>query len=86
MKGKKTGGRKKGTPNKLTEDMRASLSHVLKDEISILPELLKELQPHHRANIILKLAQIIIPPPSEQDEKKDLSGCVIDWGGRLIHV
>ncbi len=42
--GKKFGGRQKGTPNRLTRELRAVLKDVLYEEIDRLPERLNELE------------------------------------------
>ena len=41
----KVGGRKKGTPNKLTKEMRDVLKGVVADEIDTLGQRLEELEP-----------------------------------------
>jgi len=43
--GRKYGGRVRGTPNKLTSDMKMTLKTILEGEIEILPQLLKEMKP-----------------------------------------
>ncbi|MAB61774.1 MAG: hypothetical protein CMK67_01340 [Pseudoalteromonas sp.] len=59
--GRKTGGRKAGTPNKLTFDTRQVLVNVLADEFENLPNLLKELPPEARIDAICKLTKFAIP-------------------------
>lgn len=59
--GKKTGGRKAGTPNKLTFETRQLLVNALADEFEQLPELLKELQPAERIDAICKLSKFALP-------------------------
>lgn len=59
--GKKTGGRKAGTPNKLTFDTRQLLVNALADEFEQLPELLKELNPLERIDAIFKLSKFALP-------------------------
>jgi len=49
--GRKYGGRVQGTPNKLTAEMREALKTILNNEIEILPELLKKMNPEKRAEI-----------------------------------
>lgn len=43
VKGFKTGGRTKNTPNKLTQDIRESLILILNNEVEKLPNLINEL-------------------------------------------
>ena len=59
--GKKTGGRKAGTPNKLTFETRQLLVNALADEFEQLPELLKELNPAERIDAICKLSKFALP-------------------------
>jgi hypothetical protein len=59
--GKKTGGRKAGTPNKLTFETRQLLVNALADEFEQLPELLKELKPAERIDAICKLSKFALP-------------------------
>ena len=59
--GKKTGGRKAGTPNKLTFETRQLLVNALADEFEQLPELLKELKPAERIDAICKLSKFAMP-------------------------
>jgi hypothetical protein len=59
--GKKTGGRKAGTPNRLTFETRQLLVNALADEFEQLPELLKELNPAERIDAICKLSKFALP-------------------------
>ncbi len=60
-KGIKTGGREKGTPNKLTTELRASLKNILADEIKAIPQTLTELDPKERLELIIKLMPFAMP-------------------------
>lgn len=60
-KGKKTGGRKPGTPNKISKDIRILLKNILYSELENLPSYLDKLEPKDRALVIIKLTQIAIP-------------------------
>lgn len=59
--GHKTGGRQKGTPNKITKDLREVLKTVLSKEFKDLPKLLASLEPKDRIDAIIKLSHICIP-------------------------
>lgn len=59
--GIKTGGRKAGTPNKLTFDTRQVLVNALANEFEQLPNLLEQLTPEQRIDAICKLAKFAIP-------------------------
>lgn len=62
MKGVKTGGRKAGTPNKLTHEYRQLLAKALEGEIESLPETLANLQPQQRIDATIKLMKYIVGP------------------------
>ena len=55
MKGVKTGGRHKGTPNALTTTAKEILQQVIDQEIANLPALLEGLEPKDRAQLLVKL-------------------------------
>lgn len=59
--GFKTGGRKKGTENKITTDIREKFNQLLSDNINCLDEDLKALEPKERINAILQLSKFVIP-------------------------
>ena len=61
MKGKKTGGRTAGTPNKIAVDLKEALKAILENEIELLPQLLSEMKADKRAEIISKLLPFILP-------------------------
>ena len=46
--GKKYGGREKGTPNRLTKELRTILKDVLYNELERIEELLESLEPKER--------------------------------------
>ena len=48
--GKKYGGRKKGTPNRMTKELRSILKDILYEEIEALQERLDALKPKERWN------------------------------------
>ena len=59
--GKKFGGRQKGTPNKLTRELRSVLKDVLYEEIDRLPERLDELDTKDRLELLVKLMPFVFP-------------------------
>jgi hypothetical protein len=59
--GNKTGGRQKGTPNKLTYPTRQLLVNALANEFDNLPELLEKLEPNQRIDAICKLSKFALP-------------------------
>ncbi|WP_127139074.1 hypothetical protein [Flagellimonas oceanensis] len=58
---KKVGGRKKGTPNRYTEDVRKILKDVVFNELENIPDILEELPPEKRIDVFLKLIPFVFP-------------------------
>ena len=83
MKKKKTGGRKKGTPNKTTAEVREILTAVLSDCIDkeIILADLKKLDPKDRLQAVDRLLKHVLPAP--MDEVLRLSDADFD---RLIRT
>lgn len=59
--GKKYGGRKKGTPNKLTKELRSLLKDLLYEELESFSTRLEELKAKERLEIVLKLMPYVFP-------------------------
>ena len=71
----KYGGRTKGTPNRITSDLRQFLSNYVQDNIQ---QSLDQLTPSKRAEIIVKLLPYILPTADkQQDELQTLEPLVI---------
>ena len=60
-KGNKTGGRVKGTPNKLTKELRSSLKNILNSELELLEENMSQLDPKERIEILIKMMPYVFP-------------------------
>ena len=75
--GKKYGGRKKGTPNKLTKELREVLKNVLYNEIENIEESLKSLEPKQRIELLVKLMPFIFPKITSVHFREDEP---YDWG------
>ena len=69
--GKKFGGREKGTPNKLTKELRAALKDVLYDEIERLPHRLNELETKDRLELLVKLMPYVFPKVQSVSQSLD---------------
>ncbi len=54
-------GRPKGTPNKLTSELREALKDVMSGEIETLPERLEQLEAKERVDAVIKLMQYVLP-------------------------
>ena len=59
--GFKSGGRVKGTENKITSDIREKFNQLLNDNIDTLDSDLKSLAPKDRINALLQLSKFVIP-------------------------
>tara|TARA_B110000977_G_scaffold85459_1_gene114038 strand:- start:397 stop:645 length:249 start_codon:yes stop_codon:yes gene_type:complete len=59
--GKKHGGREKGTPNKLTKELRSVLKEVIYNELENIEERLDELEPKQRLELVVKLMPYVFP-------------------------
>jgi hypothetical protein len=57
----KTGGREKGTPNKVTRELRETLKATLANELEQIPELLNELSTEKRLDYLMKLLPYVLP-------------------------
>jgi len=59
--GVKYGGRKKGTPNRLTKEVRAVLKELVFDEISQVQSHFEKLDPKERIELLIKLMPYVCP-------------------------
>jgi hypothetical protein len=59
--GTKTGGRAKGTPNKNTAELREQFQQLVNDNINLLNDDIKALEPKDRIKAILDLSKFILP-------------------------
>lgn len=72
-KGVKTGGRQKGTSNKLSGTVKEMITQFVTDELQHLPTLLNKLEPKEKAEYIIKLLPYILPKKAPVEEGKDQS-------------
>ncbi len=73
MNGQKTGGRQKGTPNKMTAEKREFLGNLLSDNYELIQQDFLNLDSYQRCNIMVKILPYIMPkvqPVSETEEQK----------------
>lgn len=70
-------GRKKGTPNKTTKDIREIMSRIVSSNFSEtkITRDLKELSPKQRLDYLLRLGEFLLPKPKsiEPEELKPLT-------------
>ena len=67
-KGIKTGGRQKGTSNKLSGTVKEMLTQFVTNEVQHLPTLLNQLEPKEKAEYIIKLLPYILPKKAPVEE------------------
>ena len=59
--GKKYGGRQKGTPNRMTKELRVLLKDIMYQELEKIQERFSLLEPKQRIELIIKLTSYILP-------------------------
>jgi len=73
----KTGGRKKGTPNKSKAEIREHISNIVSSNLEIVERDLRELKPEQRVKLIIELARFVIPQMKAVDLKSDIQPAFI---------
>lgn len=68
--GKKFGGRRKGTPNKKTEALRARVETLIDDNWEKLQDDLKELTSKERVDTIVRLLEYSLPKLSRTEHRE----------------
>ncbi len=79
VKGTKTGGRKIGTPNKLTKELRSVLKNILHQEIELLPDHFKKLEPKDRLELLVKLLSFALPKVEPESYQIGEGGISDSW-------
>ena len=64
-------GRKAGTPNKATKDIRDAFTLLIENNLSKLQEDLNGLEPKQRVKLLLDMAQFVVPKLRNVDLKTD---------------
>ena len=59
--GSKYGGRQKGTPNKMTKELRTLLKGILYQELEQVQDRLELLKPKERLELLIKLMPYVLP-------------------------
>ena len=75
--GVKYGGRQKGTPNKLTKELRSVLKDILYQELEQIQERLDALKPKERVELIIKLMPYVLPKVTSISHTTNET---LDWG------
>ena len=78
----KTGGRQKGTPNKLTSEIRQVLKDLFISELQGLPDRLSKMDNDKRVEVLLRLTPYILP--KIQSESFDL-GEKTHWYDEILN-
>ena len=68
----KTGGRQKGTPNKKTQELEAIFSRVGVDVPTQIVELLPQLMPEKRVDVLMGLMAFLYPKRKAVEQKVEL--------------
>ena len=69
--GLKYGGRQKGTPNRLTKELRAILKEALHKELESIGERLEQLEPKERLEVLIKLMPFVFPKMNTMSHSMD---------------
>jgi hypothetical protein len=67
----KTGGRQKGTPNKIKSELKDSINKIVQANIETLQQDMEDLEPKDRISLLLKFVEYVIP--KERETKIDFS-------------
>ena len=65
-------GRKAGTPNKATKDIRDAFTLLIENNLSKLQEDINGLEPKQRVKLLLDMAQFVVPKLRSIDLKSDM--------------
>ena len=57
----KTGGRKKGTPNRVTSELRDRVNYLIEDNFEKVIQDIESLEPKDRIDVFIKLLDYAIP-------------------------
>jgi len=75
--GNKYGGREKGTPNRLTKELRTVLKDIVYRELESIELRLDELEPKERIELTIKLMPYVFP---KLDSISHSTNEPMDWG------
>jgi len=75
--GKKYGGRQKGTPNRMTKELRSVLKDILYQELEQIQEHLETLNSKERVELLIKLMPYILPKVTTISHTTNEP---LDWG------
>jgi hypothetical protein len=77
-------GRKAGTPNKTTTEIREAFSLLIENNLSKLQEDLNGLEPKDRVKLLLEMSQFVVPKLRSIDLKSDVEETItIDFNSEI---
>ena len=74
--GNKYGGRQKGTPNRMTKELRVLLKDIMYQELEKIQERFSLLEPKQRIELIIKLMPYVLPKVNSISHKTNEP---LDW-------
>lgn len=74
--GKKYGGRQKGTPNRMTKELRVLLKDIMYQELEEVQERFSLLEPKQRIELIIKLMPYVLTKVNSISHKTNEP---LDW-------
>ena len=75
--GNKYGGRQKGTPNRITKELRTLLKDILYQELEQIQKRLELLEPKERIELLIKLMRYALPKVTSISHTTNEP---LDWG------
>lgn len=77
-------GRKKGTPNKVTEEMRSAIAALVKSNLKQIKSDFKSLKPAVRAKLWIELLQYMVPKMQSMQLETEFDRLTDDQLDRII--
>ncbi len=62
----KTGGRRLGTPNKITSNLKATIQGIVERQFETLEDDLEQMDAKDKVSLVLKLVEYVLPKQREQ--------------------
>ena len=81
--GKKFGGRQKGTPNALTRELRSVLKNIIYNELDSISEVLDQLEPKERIDVLIKLMPFVFPKMNAVSHTTDEPIDFLGWQNNI---
>jgi hypothetical protein len=75
----KSGGRQKGTPNKVTKDVRDFVRELISNNLELIEKDFKKISPKERLQLTVGLLQYVIPKMTETSLESNLDGITLNF-------